>query len=66
MDSAGTINPNVQYDVSYLTAAAALPTYDQSYGVSSAAIQKDYSKLNPASSTGYGSTGPMGTAEVQP
>ncbi len=66
VDSAGTINPNVQYDVSYLTAAAALPTYDQSYGVSSAAIQKDYSKLNPASSTGYGSTGPLGTAEVQP
>ncbi len=66
VDSAGTINPNVQYDVSYLTAAAALPTYDQSYGVSSAAIQTNYSKLNPSSSTGYGSTGPLGTAEVQP
>ena len=34
VDSAGTINPNVQYDVSYLIAAAALPAYDQSYGVS--------------------------------
>ena len=66
VDSAGTINPNVQYDVSYLTAAAALPTYDQSYGVSISAIQTDYNKLNPSSSSGYGSTGPMGTAEVQP
>ncbi len=47
VDSAGTINPNVQYDVSYLTAAAALPAYDQSYGVSNAAIQTDYNKLNP-------------------
>ena len=66
VDSAGTINPNVQYDVSYLIAAAALPAYDQSYGVSNAAIQTNYNKLNPASSSGYGSTGPMGTAEVQP
>ena len=47
VDSAGTINPNVQYDVSYLSAAAALPTYDQSYGVSSAAIQKDYRQARP-------------------
>ena len=66
VDSAGTINPNVQYDVSYLIAAAALPAYDQSYGVSDGPILTNYSKLNPAISTGYGSTGPMGTAEVYP
>ena len=66
VDSAGTINPNVQYDVSYLSAAAALPAYDQSYGVSEALIQNNFSKLNPSISTGYGSTGPMGTAEVMP
>ena len=65
VDSAGTINPNVQYDVSYLTAAAALPAYDQSIGAGNAAIQANYNKLNPSISTGYGSTGPMGTAEVR-
>ncbi len=65
VDSAGTVNPNVQYDVSYLSAAAALPAYDQSYGVSNARIEANYSKLNPSISTGYGSTGPLGTAEVQ-
>ena len=66
VDSAGTINPNVQYDVSYLIAAAALPAYDQSYGVSNTAVQTNYNKLNPSISTGFGSTGPMGTAEVMP
>jgi hypothetical protein len=64
VDSAGSINPNVQYDVSYLSEAAALPAYDQSFGVDTAAIQTDYGKLNPSISTGYGSTGPLGTAEV--
>ncbi|MGE3281273.1 MAG: Ig-like domain-containing protein [Alphaproteobacteria bacterium] len=66
VDSAGTTNPHVQYDIAYLTAAAALPAYDRSYGVSSARIQTNYSKLDPASSTGHGSTGPMGIALVQP
>jgi hypothetical protein len=56
----------VQYDISYLSDAAALPTYDPSYGIAAAPIQTNYNKLNPAISAGYGSTGPMGTAEVQP
>jgi hypothetical protein len=64
VDSAGRINPNVQYDVSYLTDAAALPAYDQSYGVSDKSIQTNYNKLNSSISTGYGSTGPMGSAQV--
>ena len=58
------VDPNVQYDVSYLLAAAALPAYDQSYGVSSAESRRIYNALNPSTSTGYGSTGPLGTAEV--
>src|SRR4051794_12143941 len=64
VDSNGRINPNVQYDVSYLIDAAALPAYDQSYGASNSRIQSDYNKLNSSLSSGYGSTGPMGSAEV--
>ena len=63
--SPGTISPNLQYDVSYLIAAADLPAYDPSYGVSGTTIQTNYAALNPSTSTGYGSTGPLGTAEVQ-
>ena len=64
VDSSGRVNPNVQYDVSYLTNAAALPAYDQTYGINNKNIQTNYDKLNSAISTGYGSTGPMGSAEV--
>jgi hypothetical protein len=58
VDSAGTISPNVQFDVPYLIAAGAIPAYDTSYGVSDAAIQKNYTGLNATN------TGPMGTGEV--
>jgi hypothetical protein len=58
--SAGTISPNVQYDVPYLMAAGAIPAYDTSYGVSDAGIQANYTGLNPTN------TRPMGTAEVDP
>ena len=34
VDGPGTVNPDVQYDVSYLLTAAALPAYDQTYGIS--------------------------------
>ena len=39
VDSTGTIRPNVQYDVSYLLAAGALPRYDSTFGVSGAALR---------------------------
>jgi hypothetical protein len=65
VDSADTINLQVQYDVSYLSTAAALPAYDQSFGISKKQIQTNYSKLDPSKSSGYGSTGPMGTALVE-
>ena len=64
VNSPGTVDPDVQYDVSYLLAAAALPAYDQTYGVSNARVQTLYNALNPSISTGVGSTGPLGTAEV--
>jgi hypothetical protein len=60
VDSPGTVSPAVQYDISYLTAAASLPAYDQSYGVSNARVQANYNALNPSTSTGFGSTGPLG------
>jgi hypothetical protein len=56
--SAGTINPNVQYDVPYLEATGAIQAYDTSYGVSDAAIQYNYGNLNATD------TGPMGTGTV--
>jgi hypothetical protein len=56
--SAGTISPNVQYDVPYLMATGALPAYDTSYGVSDAAIQTNYNALNATN------TGPLGTGTV--
>src|SRR5205823_4208426 len=37
--SAGTIAPNIQYDLPYLEATGAIPTYDTSFGVSDSAIQ---------------------------
>jgi hypothetical protein len=58
VDSAGTISPNVQYNVPYLIATGAVPAYDTSYGVSDSAIQSDYTGLNATN------TGPMGTGEV--
>lgn len=56
--SAGTINPNIQYDVPYLIATGAVPAYDTSYGIAEAPVQGNLSNLNPTD------TGPMGTAEV--
>ena len=66
VDGPGTVNPDVQYDVSYLLTAAALPAYDQTYGISNTRVQTNYNALNPSTSTGFGSTGPLGTAEVMP
>src|SRR4029077_3687110 len=56
--SAGTISPNIQYDVPYLIGTGAVPAYDTSYGVSDAAIQNNLSGLNATN------TGPLGTGEV--
>jgi hypothetical protein len=58
VDSAGTINPNVQYDVPYLEGTGAVPAYDTSIGAADAGIQSSFSGLNATN------TGPMGTAGV--
>jgi hypothetical protein len=58
VDSAGTISPNVQYDIPYMEATGAIPAYDTSFGVSDSAIQTSYNGLNATN------TGPMGTGEV--
>jgi hypothetical protein len=65
VDGPGATDLQVKYDVSYLSAAAALPAYDQTFGVSSKQIQTNYSKLDPSKSSGYGSTGPLGSALVE-
>jgi hypothetical protein len=57
--SAGSISPNVQYDVPYLMASGAVPAYDTSYGVSDSVIQNNYNALSTAAVTG-----PMGTGDV--
>ena len=56
--SAGTISPNVQYDIPYLEATGAIASYDTSLGVSSATIQDETSSLTASN------TGPLGTAGV--
>jgi hypothetical protein len=58
--SAGTVNPNVQYDIPYLEATGAVPSYDTSLGVSDATIQGNLNALTAAN------TGPLGTAGVTP
>ena len=47
VNSPGTVDPDVQYDVSYLLAAAALPAYDQTYGVSSAESRRFTMRSTP-------------------
>ena len=56
--SAGTVDPNVQYDVPYLEATGAIPAYDTSIGVSDSVIQANLGGLTAAN------TGPLGTAGV--
>ena len=58
VSSAGTVNPNVQYDIPYLEATGAIPAYDTSLGVSDAVIQANLNGLTAAN------TGPLGTAGV--